>query len=583
MTEISADSIDWRTQLVEQVKKRNKREQFVPDVISQLSKLFDNNIYLRSRIMCLDSTVEQLRLEREHARTMLPNNSHETLKYEAIESKLNEYGSDLIKAQKKSNDMALQIISLTTTNNNQNETIKEKDKQISSLENDLKILLKEKTQLIIKMTETNEKFQLSEDERLSCAIQVNSLKEKCQQLSEDKQILLRKIQTSQEQIAELCDKESQRHKKEVIDKYAEENRQLADDNISLDPKQDEKPMPITTEVILPKRTINDWVAHDGSVVCLKYHPNGSLLSSGGVDRKLKVWGSDGTPVNTMSESNATVSAVDFEHYNSLLLGTSNDFSCRVYKNYENKPKLQVTFTGHTNKITTAKFVHGLYPKVVSGGFDRTIRVWDVETKNLERTIYANSSVHDLVVMNEGSVNNKNPNGSSVLLLSAHFDKKIRLFDLRNKATSNRSSGSWINSGISSSFDNDSTNNAQCEIALPDKITSLNIAPDMNTLLASSRADAIHLIDLRMNRVLWTSANDDFRIVYDFTRSAFSPNAEYGACGSADGKLFIWDMKTCKLVSRLKSRYDKPLVAVQWHPDGHTIAGSDFEKHIILWQ
>ena len=41
--------------------------------------------------------------------------------------------------------------------------------------------------------------------------------------------------------------------------------------------------------------------------------------------------------------------------------------------------LQHTLTGHTNKVSCAKFL-GDSTKVVSGSHDRTLKVWDLRTK-----------------------------------------------------------------------------------------------------------------------------------------------------------------------------------------------------------
>ena len=57
---------------------------------------------------------------------------------------------------------------------------------------------------------------------------------------------------------------------------------------------------------------------------------------------------------------------------------------------------------------------------VSGSHDRTIKIWDINKHVCIRTLFAGSSCNDLVTRQ----------GHEADIISGHFDKTIRFFDLR---------------------------------------------------------------------------------------------------------------------------------------------------------
>nr|CAD7392403.1 unnamed protein product [Timema cristinae] len=83
-----------------------------------------------------------------------------------------------------------------------------------------------------------------------------------------------------------------------------------------------------------------------------------------------------------------------------------------------------TLTGHSNKVMAAKFL-GEPTKVVTGSYDRTLKIWDLRsraspvTKGIN-TKFAGSSCNDLVTSD----------GSGSTIISGHFDKTIRFWDMR---------------------------------------------------------------------------------------------------------------------------------------------------------
>ncbi|KAJ7392633.1 hypothetical protein OS493_010284 [Desmophyllum pertusum] len=265
-------------------------------------------------------------------------------------------------------------------------------------------------------------------------------------------------------------------------------------------------------------------AHDSEVNAATFSMSGRLFVTGGADRRVKVWeqvNGNYTLKGTMHGSNAGIMSVQIDP--------------------------QHTLTGHSQKVMSAKFF-GAATKVVSGGHDRTLKIWDLRSRVCTRTIFAGSSCNDIVI-NDGI-------GSQVA--SGHLDKTVRFWDVRSE---NQSSVG--------------------EITLQGKITSLDLSPDMNYMLASARDDTVKLLDLRMNQVMSTCSADGFKVAMDYTRASFSPDGQYVICGSHDGSIFVWSATTAKLDKTLKE-HSSSVVVCAWHPDGSSIISCDRNKRAIIW-
>ncbi|KAH7965067.1 hypothetical protein HPB49_003280 [Dermacentor silvarum] len=163
-----------------------------------------------------------------------------------------------------------------------------------------------------------------------------------------------------------------------------------------------------------------------------------------------------------------------------------------------------------------------------------------------RTIFAGSSCNDLVASDS----------AGTTIISGHFDKRLRFWDARAESSAN-------------------------EIVLGGLISSLDLSADRCQLLCCVRDDTIKLLDVRMNQVLVSFQDDNFKVACDWTRAKFSPDASYVAVGSHDGTLFIWNTQTAKLEKKLKEM-SSPIIACSWNPSGDYIASSDRDKRICVW-
>ncbi|CAB0045134.1 unnamed protein product [Trichogramma brassicae] len=233
-----------------------------------------------------------------------------------------------------------------------------------------------------------------------------------------------------------------------------------------------------------------------------------------------------------------------------------------------------TLTGHSNKVMAAKFL-GDATKVVTGSYDRTLKIWDLRSKACKFYIFSASpstsiSLNALITLKK-SINSSvrietkfagsscndlvTSDGSGSTIISGHFDKTIRFWDTRTETGSN--------------------------LQLQGKITSLDLSRDANFLLSCVRDDTLKLIDLRMKMIVSSFSADGFKVVCDWSRACFSPDGQYVAVGSSDGSIFVWSVNTNKIETILKD-HTTPVTAVSWYPHGAFLASVNKAKWATIW-
>ncbi|MBN3293566.1 A16L2 protein, partial [Polypterus senegalus] len=75
---------------------------------------------------------------------------------------------------------------------------------------------------------------------------------------------------------------------------------------------------------------------------------------------------------------------------------------------------QCTLTGHSRKVTSAKFKSS-HHHVVTGSVDRTVKIWDLQRTACIHTTDVNSSCSEVVC-------------AEYFIISGHYDQKIRFWD-----------------------------------------------------------------------------------------------------------------------------------------------------------
>ncbi|XP_069566521.1 autophagy-related protein 16-1 isoform X1 [Brachyistius frenatus] len=315
-------------------------------------------------------------------------------------------------------------------------------------------------------------------------------------------------------------------------------------SFSTSPEGTEAPSGGCAEVRVPSTALHIFEAHDGEVNAVRFSPGSRLLATGGMDRRVKLWevvAGRCEPKGALTGSNAGITSIEFDSAGSYLLAASNDFASRIWT--VDDYRLRHTLTGHSGKVLSARFLLD-NARIVSGSYDRTLKLWDLRSKVCMKTVFAGSSCNDIVCTEQ-------------CVMSGHFDKKVRFWDIRAESIVR-------------------------ELELMGRVTSLDLNHDRTELLTCSRDDLVKIIDLRSNAVRQTFSAQGFKCGADWTRVTYSPDGSYVAGGSADGALYIWNVMTGKLERTLDRNHNSAINSVSWSPSGAYVASVEKGSKAILW-
>ncbi|XP_071352171.1 autophagy-related protein 16-1 isoform X2 [Trachinotus anak] len=321
-------------------------------------------------------------------------------------------------------------------------------------------------------------------------------------------------------------------------------RRRTANSFSSSPENTEAPSGGCAEVRVPSTALHMFEAHDGEVNAVRFSPGSRLLATGGMDRRVKLWevvAGHCEPKGALTGSNAGITSIEFDSAGSYLLAASNDFASRIWT--VDDYRLRHTLTGHSGKVLSARFLLD-NARIVSGSYDRTLKLWDLRSKVCMKTVFAGSSCNDIVCTEQ-------------CVMSGHFDKKVRFWDIRAESIVR-------------------------ELELLGRVTSLDLNHDRTELLTCSRDDLIKIIDLRTNSVRQTFSAQGFKCGADWTRVIFSPDGCYVAGGSADGALYVWNVLTGKVERTLDRNHNSAINSVSWSPSGAYVASVEKGSKAILW-
>ncbi|XP_026831077.1 autophagy-related protein 16-1 [Ooceraea biroi] len=535
------EDVNWRKDLISQLRERNKSQtNCFADLISLHNRLFENANTLRNANMQLTIANETLRREAANGAIGMGGNPD-------LEGRLLKQAEELAMLHKRKGEHTQQIVDL-------NNKLQAMTKEFQAKEISLAESLEANANLRLEINKCNGKEkelesinQMLKDEHQALQLAFASLEEKLRKTQEENRQLIERLIKYKARDAEKMNEENDnflrkrqaRMQKELED-AARDTRPVSPDRSSLTEGIAGLPTAVPTNVSVT------FSAHEGEVYAVKWSPTDRIVATGGADRKVKLWNiTKGTSESKgiLVGSNAGVMSVDFDSTGTLILGASNDYASRVWT--VNDLRLKHTLTGHCAKVMAAKFL-GEPSKVVTGSYDRTLKIWDLRSKACIETKFAGSSCNDLVTSD----------GAGSTIISGHFDQRIRFWDTRAESSSN-------------------------DILLEGKVTSLDLSRDANYLLSCVRDDTVKLIDLRMKKIVGSFSADGFKVGFDWTRAAFSPDGQYIAAGSADGSVFIWSIVTNMIETILKG-HTAAVTAVSWHPHGTYLASVDRAKTVTVW-
>ncbi|KAI7739295.1 hypothetical protein M8C21_026630, partial [Ambrosia artemisiifolia] len=361
-------------------------------------------------------------------------------------------------------------------------------------------------------------------------------------------------------------------------------------------------------------------AHDGSIWTMRFSFNGHYLASGGEDKVIRVWEVQECDVHSMRSGDDT-SASPPDNMPSLPDNSTTDKK-KKSKNNKKKPEVPeyvkvpesmfglsekplCAFSGHQDDILDLSWSSGQL--LLSSSMDKTVRLWDIETKNCLKQFAHSDYVYDALSVQFMYLTRKhvfvavtciqfNPTDDDYFI-SGSLDKKVRIWNIPSRKVVDWSDlhdmitsvcyypdgqGAIVglhkgNCKLYSTADCKLDQKDQIELhakgkADPKKITSFQFSPSNPTELAITSADSrIRIIDgLQVIEKL---------IGYKNTKSQFSAqyscDGKYVICASEDSQVYIWKHEKPKNSGCTKPKYvtttsyeyfscTDVTVAVPWH-------------------
>ena len=199
----------------------------------------------------------------------------------------------------------------------------------------------------------------------------------------------------------------------------------------------------------------------------------------------------------------------------------------------------VTLIGHTSSVSSVMFsLNGQI--LASGSWDKTIRLWDVNTGRHLQTLAGHTDrVYSVVFSSDGRT-----------LASGSYDKTIRLWN--------------VQTGI----------HFRILTGHRGSVYNIVFSPDGAMMASGSGDGTIRLWDVNTGRHLQTLAGHTAAV----NSISFRPDGQMLASGSYDGKLLLWDIHAGRHIYKLSGH----ISSVVFSPAGQTLASGSLDKNIRLW-
>eukprot|EP01132_Coremiostelium_polycephalum_P009326 gene9326-11436_t len=299
--------------------------------------------------------------------------------------------------------------------------------------------------------------------------------------------------------------------------------------------------------VLPNSLRASLNGHKKNVKCVEFIGNGLSLASGSSDNTIKLWNTEtGSLISNLVGNTSRIWDLSSSPSGNFLASSSGDGIVKVWDiSSQSNPQCPLSIKAHESDAYTVQF-HPGQNHIVTGGYDKSIHLFDVRTGQLVKTFSGHTGSISKVIFN--------PHGN--LIISGSKDCTIKFWDIV--------SGVCIKT-FSSHLG---------------EVTSVSTNSSGSYLLSASKDNSNRLWDIRNARPIKRFKGHQ-NTSKNFVRSAFGPNESLVIGGSEDGYVYIWDIETCNILQKLGTGSGM-IYSTTWCQEQSILASCSHDSTVKLW-
>jgi WD40 repeat protein len=203
------------------------------------------------------------------------------------------------------------------------------------------------------------------------------------------------------------------------------------------------------------------------------------------------------------------------------------------------------FCGHNSAVYSVNIERG-GRRIVSGGYDQSIIIWDGPTQSAEASLKGHSEAVTSVIFD--------PSGQ--IVVSGGNDLTVQLWDIRSSLVTTQLA------------------------PILGEVSSLAADSTFTRILAATKDNTNRIWDLRRpdGVVLLKGHRNTAK---HFVRARFGPDDKSVIGGSDNGKIFAWDAASGEVIDRIAA-HPTGVFDIVWSPHGHCFASCGDDTSIMLW-